>query len=98
MGTNAGPYSIGSDSWPGASRVIEECGELLQVLGKLIGAGGATAHWDGTDLGERLADEISDTRAALDFFISANNLPASLIDERTAQKRAQYEQWHRENQ
>ncbi|MBO0610879.1 hypothetical protein [Myceligenerans salitolerans] len=98
MGKNAGPYSIGSESWPGASRIIEECGELLQVLGKLIGSGGSTAHWDGTDLGERLADEISDTRAALDYFISANNLPADVIDERTARKRAQYEKWHEANQ
>lgn len=95
MGTNAGPYSIGSELWPGTSRVIEECGELMQVLGKLIGASGATSHWDGTDLRERLTDELADVRAALDFFISVNDVPESLINERSAQKRAQYEQWNR---
>lgn len=82
---NAGPYSIGSSTWPGASRVIEEAGELMQVLGKLIGAGGQTDHWDGTDLRERLIAELGDVRAALDFFIAANDLPLSAINSRAAQ-------------
>lgn len=34
-----GPFSIGSTTWPGVSRVLEELGELGQVLGKLIGSG-----------------------------------------------------------
>lgn len=95
MDPNAGPYSIGSESWPGTSRMIEECGELIQVLGKLIGAAGKTSHWDGTDLRDRLTDELSDVRAAIDFFIDANDLPPAAIDERAARKRAQYDRWHR---
>jgi hypothetical protein len=66
----------------------------MQVLGKLIGAGGDTSHWDGTDLRERLTDELADVRAALDFFVSANNLPEASINERAARKRAQYDEWH----
>ncbi|WP_018681903.1 hypothetical protein [Actinokineospora enzanensis] len=94
MGEQAGPYSIGSDVWPGASRLIEECGELMQVLGKLIGSGGATAHWDGTDLRARLTDELADVRAALDYFIFANSMPDAAIADRADKKRAQYERWH----
>ncbi|GAA1956552.1 hypothetical protein [Amycolatopsis minnesotensis] len=89
-----GPYAIGGAKWPGASRVIEESGELLQVLGKLIGADGATAHWDGSDLRARLVAEIADVRAALDFFIEANDLPDGEISERAACKLATYERWH----
>lgn len=91
-----GPYGIGSGHWPGTSRLIEECGELVQVLGKLIGAGGATDHWDGTDLGERLVAELGDVRAAIDFFVAANGVPAASVAERAEWKLARYERWHRE--
>ncbi|WP_436501499.1 hypothetical protein [Actinokineospora sp. HUAS TT18] len=94
MADEAGPFSIGSPIWPGASRLIEETGELIQVLGKLIGAGGATVHWDGSSLQDRLIGELGDVRAALDFFIAANDLPAAAISDRANSKRAQYEEWH----
>jgi hypothetical protein len=68
---NAGPYSIGSKIWPGTSKVIEECGELLEVAGKLMGSGGDTAHWTG-DLRSRLLDELADASSAIHFFAQAN--------------------------
>jgi hypothetical protein len=46
----AGPYSIGSTVWPGLSKLVEEMGEVGQVVGKLIATGGDPAHRDGTDL------------------------------------------------
>jgi NTP pyrophosphatase (non-canonical NTP hydrolase) len=92
----AGPFSIGSRSWPGASRVIEEGGELLQVLGKLIGAGGETSHWDGSDLRQKLLEETADLRAALAFFVEANGLLTAESDERTQKKLAKYRRWHAE--
>lgn len=88
------PYGIGSTRWPGAGRVIEESGELAQVLGKLIGASGELVHWDGTDLRQRLVDEIGDLRAALDFFAAANELPAEQVEQQAQHKRAEYERWH----
>lgn len=39
-----GPYGIGSDTWPGLAKLIEECGETLQVLGKIIARGGELDH------------------------------------------------------
>jgi NTP pyrophosphatase (non-canonical NTP hydrolase) len=89
-----GAYAIGNDHWPGASRIIEEGGELLQVIGKLIGAAGRPEHWDGSNLPERLVEEIGDTLAALEFFVQVNGLPAQDIARRTTQKVALYRQWH----
>ena len=93
---SAGPYSIGSSIWPGLSKVIEEMGELGQVLGKLIGSGGQLDHFDGTNLGTRMIEEIGDLRAALDYFTTANGLPERALAERTARKRALFQRWHDE--
>lgn len=70
-------YAIGSDHWPGVSKLIEEMGELGQVLGKVIALGldqhvPTLMHWDGTDLRDRLVDEIGDVYAALRFLIERN--------------------------
>lgn len=39
-------FAIGSPVWPGLSKLAEEAGETLQVVGKLMGTGGESAHWD----------------------------------------------------
>lgn len=88
----SGDYSIGSKVWPGLSKMIEECGELLQVAGKLIGSGGETAHWDGTDLRERLIEEMGDVTAALIFFSEHNEVPG--IADRAERKLDLFEEWH----
>ena len=90
----AGPYSIGNSQWPGLSRVTEEAGELLQVVGKIIGAGGNAAHWDGTDLRQRLVKEIADVQGALLYLIETNDLPAETIAVRCHRKLGQYRRWH----
>jgi hypothetical protein len=68
----AGDFSIGSKVWPGLSKLVEEMGELQQVLGKLVGTGGKVNHWDGTNLHDRLKEEIADVQAALAFFVVKN--------------------------
>lgn len=93
----AGPYSIGSDRWPGLAKLAEECGEVIQVIGKIIAANGETAHWDGTDLLERLEDEIADMRAAAAFLIRHNDLDAGRVTNRTADKLVTFDGWHREH-
>ena len=93
-----GPYSIGSSHWPGLSKVIEECGELMQVAGKLLGTGGKAEHWDGSDLRVRLVEEVGDLRAALDYFTRHNMTEAEglALEARTAAKVQLFEKWHRE--
>jgi hypothetical protein len=91
---SAGPYSIGSTIWPGLSKVSEEMGELGQVLGKLLGTGGVISHWDGSNLKDRLIEEIGDLSAALRFFVEENNLDADALGARHDQKLALFRKWH----
>lgn len=47
----------------------EEAGEFLTVGGKLMGNGGQADHWDGTNLHQRLMEELADLDAAVAWFI-----------------------------
>jgi NTP pyrophosphatase (non-canonical NTP hydrolase) len=87
-------FSIGGRRWPGISKLIEECGEVQQVCGKLLATGGDPAHWEGTDLRVRLAEEIADLMAAIMFVVGANQLPDP--SERAERKRELFWKWHRE--
>jgi hypothetical protein len=91
----SGDFSIGSAVWPGVSKVIEEMGELQQVLGKLIAVAGDTKHWDG-DLRQRLIDEVADLSAALVFFNTENFTPDEVrrVTEGAEGKLALFRQWH----
>lgn len=82
----AGPFSIGSALWPGISKLVEEAGEVTQVCGKLIGSGGDINHWDGTNLKERLEDEIGDLIAACMFVIVVCDLDWKRITTRWESK------------
>jgi NTP pyrophosphatase (non-canonical NTP hydrolase) len=91
----APPYSIGSRTLPGLSRLLEEAGEVVQVLGKIIGAGHVGRHWDGTDLGERLRDELADLAATIRFVIEANGFNSDpRLAERVGHKLRTYHEWH----
>ena len=87
-------FAIGSKIWPGLSKLIEECGEVVQVCGKLLGTGGAQTHFDGSDLRERLTEELADVLAAAAFVIERNGLDAVAIEKRVAEKRQRFEDWH----
>lgn len=93
---NSGDFSFGSEVWPGTSKLIEEMGELQQVLGKLLGTAGERAHWDGTDLRERLMAEIADLTAALSFFMKHNMSEHALkfITAHAEMKFKLFEKWH----
>lgn len=90
-------FSIGSSQWPGISKLVEEAGELLQVAGKLMGARGQIQHWDGTNLRERLQDELGDLLAAVGFVIRFCDLDDTVIEKRRVKKRALFEHWHTTN-
>lgn len=93
------PYSIGGRPLPGLSKVLEEAGEVIQVGGKFIATGGAAQHWDGTDLHERMRDELADLSAAITFYLEANGIhsderDAALFRERVLTKLMQFRSWH----
>jgi NTP pyrophosphatase (non-canonical NTP hydrolase) len=91
----SGDFSIGGDLWPGLSKLAEECGEVLQVVGKLIGSRGREEHWDGTDLRLRLESELADLLAAIAFVVSNNELDHGAICRREIEKFLLFEKWHK---
>lgn len=92
----SGDFSIGSNLWPGISKLIEECGEVQQVAGKLIASHGAVNHWDGTNLKERLESELGDLQAAIQFVVRHNALDVVAIEKRRIEKLMLFEKWHEE--
>ena len=95
--SGSGDFSIGSAIWPGTSKLLEEQGELIQVLGKLMATGGDTKHWSG-DLRTMLVEESGDLIAAINFFLH-HNLTAEeqhAVAERAQRKMALFEQWHKD--
>jgi hypothetical protein len=89
-----GEFSIGGELWPGLSKLLEECGEVGQVAGKIIGAEGRHDHWDGSHLPSRLADELADLEAAILFVKQHNALPDRAA--RVGEKLVLFNKWHRE--
>jgi NTP pyrophosphatase (non-canonical NTP hydrolase) len=87
------PYCIGSDEWNGLSKLIEECGEVLQVAGKIIGAEGETLHWDGTDLRERLTKEMGDLIAAVEYVTVKNELDIAAMRAQADSKLTLFRRW-----
>ena len=90
-------YAVGSDRWPGISKLIEEAGEVIQVAGKLLATGGAVDHWHGTNLRDRLIDEMGDLLAAVEFVAHVNKVEADVMA-RAADKLHIFRQWHRDEQ
>lgn len=92
----SGDFSIGSAVWPGTSKLIEEQGELIQVLGKLMATAGGTEHWSG-DLRKTLVEEIGDLSAAIVFFNTMNLTLDEVrqVAERADKKLALFREWQR---
>lgn len=87
-------FCIGSDVCPGLSKLIEECGEVMQVAGKLIATGGGDQHWDGSSLYRRIHDELADLIAAATFYIAVNGIDIDTFNARVSQKLALFNAWH----
>lgn len=91
-----GSFSIGQRMWPGVAKLIEETGEVQQVLGKLIAIGGLTEHWSG-DLKVLLEEELGDLLAAVDFVMNHNSsIDSSAIIDRAIMKGRLYREWHKD--
>jgi len=90
-----GESSIGNFmSHGGIDKLNEECGEVVQVIGKFHGMGSVLGqHWDGTNLKERLEDEIADMIAAARFVALKHSLDEQRINQRFEMKLAQFKRW-----
>ena len=87
-------YAIGSTHIPGLSKFIEEVGEALQIVGKIMGLGRFGKHWDGKNLRRELEDEMADVLAAANFVIERNGLDRDRIDKRVKKKIERFNRWH----
>lgn len=81
------------ERWTGFYKVLEECGELATVLGKL-GPYPDGNHPDGKgDLIRRIEEEIADVIASTTYFAENNNLDLEFIKARIAMKKQIYAEW-----
>lgn len=95
MASDAHPYGIGSNVWPGLAKLLEEMGELGQVLGKVMACDGPDAvYWDGTSLRPQLLEEMGDVQAALLFFLEHNDLSRTDLHLRANMKLDKFRHWH----
>lgn len=79
--------------WKGLYKLVEECGEVLQIAGKL-GPFPNGSHPDGKgDMKERLEDELADLAAAMHYVSEENGLDAQRISERAQMKLDQFREW-----
>lgn len=89
-------FAIGDKDWPGLSKLAEECAEVGQVVGKLMGTRGLVHHWDGTKLDDRLIEEMGDVKAAIDFVLAHCQLSGTAVERRRQEKNRLFEAWHKE--
>lgn len=78
----------------GLTKLVEECGELVQVAAKKT-AYAEGPHPDGAgDLNTRMEDEIADVLAACRFVVGEFGLNQTRIDERLLKKLTLFRVWH----
>ena len=77
----------------GVAKLIEECGELQQVCGKRLAYWSTDAHPDGSDLRERMQDEMGDVYAAIEFVTRHLGLDHEVIAQRMRSKRDLFDTW-----
>lgn len=79
----------------GLAKLIEECGELVQVAGKRLAYYTTENHPDGDPpLSSRLEDELADVIAAITLVAELHGLDEERIAERVERKIAIFRQWH----
>lgn len=103
MGHTCGPNHNGTFSqpkprWTGIAKLVEECGEVIQVCGKLMaypdGNHPDGNHPDGKgNLETRLMEEMGDLHAALEFVEYNNSLSNVVINSRRVEKIRLFKKW-----
>jgi hypothetical protein len=87
-----GPYGIGSETWPGLSRLAADAAQVVRVACTIMGNGGDTLHEAETaGLRESLQEELGDLRAAIDYVIGKNALDWDAVNRRRDRRRSLYE-------
>ena len=91
------PYGIGSDMWPGLSRLAADAAEVAKVARAIISTGNDTDQ-DAAVQRASLQEELGDLRAAIDYVIGKNALDWAAVNSRRDRKRSLYERGIDEDQ
>jgi hypothetical protein len=87
-----GPYSIGSETWPGLSRLAADAAQVVRVACTIMGNGcDAQREAETGGLRESLQEELGDLRAAIDYVIGKNALDWDAVNRRRDRQRSLYE-------
>lgn len=79
--------------WKGIAKLNEECGEVVQIIGKLMAYPNGQ-HPDGEgDLKQRLGDELADVQAAIEYFVFRNPIDEIRLNKRRKKKFKQFCKW-----
>jgi NTP pyrophosphatase (non-canonical NTP hydrolase) len=80
----------------GLAKLLEELGELSQVAAKKLAYFNTDNHPDNAGLlSTRLENEMADVNAAILFVTSKFGLDEAKIKQRTSEKLALFEKWHK---
>jgi NTP pyrophosphatase (non-canonical NTP hydrolase) len=92
--TDSTPFGFNTKVWPGLAKLMEELGELQQLLGKVVACSDPNAtYWDGRSLRPELIEELGDVRAAMIFFCENNGLSKIDVHTRADRKLALFNTW-----
>jgi len=80
----------------GLVKLMEECGELIEVAAKRLSVLPSVVHYDGFNLDDRLVEEMSDVLAAMAFVTKELRLREQEIYAKAEMKLALYEKWDKE--
>jgi len=90
-------FAIGDRRWPGLSKLVEECGEVIQVVGKLMATHGEESHFSGLNLAAMFVLETADVAAAVEFVVGFfDRAQRELFTLRKQEKLRLFQKWHRE--
>jgi len=79
----------------GLAKLAEECGELVQVIGKKLAYYATQEHPDGgPPLDDRLRDEMADVMAAIGVVAEIYDLDKEAFFQRAEVKRDLFMKWH----
>lgn len=79
----------------GLAKLAEECGELIQVIGKKLAYYTTQTHPDGgPPLDDRLREEMADVTAAISVVVELHNLNDCVFHARAKSKRDLFLKWH----
>lgn len=80
----------------GLSKLLEEIGELGQVAGKKLACMDTEIHFDGSNLHERMEEEMADVLASIEFVRKKFGLNKQRINERAIDKIATFMSWDKD--